>query len=785
MKALTTTFLLLGHGLVMAETPATLPTSTAILQRAEARLAEGIPSAAVHSLREVLASEPDETEKLRAAELLADALFSTGRFSEVVELASVMGDEASPHLQLLGLEASFQLAPDPELVDQIKALLPELDIQDRNRAIFRLAAHYSRIGDTDQLGKLPPLANEQNESVEGLCLDALQTVHLQQIGIESRDATLYLSGLDELENQQPGQALKLFQTLLQRRGPLSAMAAVGAAESHLQLDQGVEAEHLLENFLQEAGGDADRLPVFEKLDEVYSRVGGASNSELRRLSLDESHPERAREALFYYARSQAHAGRNEQAVTGLRIFLRDVADADDDELTRRVRAELASLLIELGEFAEVLEIVPHDLRSSHAQFTRGVAAYRLGDFAAAQVGFEKALALSPTPFEEAGQNAGLMRIFSEMTTDDEENDGWPEAASAITPENLTAVLLAASSRHPEAGTLLESLASQGSAEAGLALAEWRFAANDLAGANEVFESLPGEVSETERGIYLRVFLADDGTPDANERLVAMAEFFINRFPDSPHLPEVTFKRAEAFFRRGDYLAARQAFEELAVEYPASPMAQAAWFYAGQAAGRLMTTDSLDLAMASYEEAARGGGNLAARSRFEQALVKNALGQTDDALRLLDLVIAAKAEQELTYSALMEKGDTLFALGSKDEQSNALAIATWRQVVTDEAAPARWRNQAACKAGLALARAGDADQALDTFFGILQQEQTGEPEFFWFYKAGFEAARILEERKSWREAVAVYEDLAKVGGPRSDEARARANRLRLENFIWED
>ena len=44
------------------------------------------------------------------------------------------------------------------------------------------------------------------------------------------------------------------------------------------------------------------------------------------------------------------------------------------------------------------------------------------------------------------------------------------------------------------------------------------------------------------------------------------------------------------------------------------------------------------------------------------------------------------------------------------------------------------------------------------------------EFFWFYKAGFNAAHLLEETSDWKSAVAVYRKLAAVGGTRSEEAK---------------
>ena len=57
--------------------------------------------------------------------------------------------------------------------------------------------------------------------------------------------------------------------------------------------------------------------------------------------------------------------------------------------------------------------------------------------------------------------------------------------------------------------------------------------------------------------------------------------------------------------------------------------------------------------------------------------------------------------------------------------------------------------------------------------------------FWFYKAGLEAGRLLEEQKDWSAAIAVYDKMASAEGPQREDIKQRARRLRLEHFIWEN
>ena len=81
---------------------------------------------------------------------------------------------------------------------------------------------------------------------------------------------------------------------------------------------------------------------------------------------------------------------------------------------------------------------------------------------------------------------------------------------------------------------------------------------------------------------------------------------------------------------------------------------------------------------------------------------------------------------------------------------------------------------------------DPAGALATFYRILEFNPSPDrpPEFFWFYKAGFNAARLLEEQQKWEAAAAIYEKLVAANGPRSEEANARLGQLRLEHFLWQ-
>ena len=56
------------------------------------------------------------------------------------------------------------------------------------------------------------------------------------------------------------------------------------------------------------------------------------------------------------------------------------------------------------------------------------------------------------------------------------------------------------------------------------------------------------------------------------------------------------------------------------------------------------------------------------------------------------------------------------------------------------------------------------------------------DFFWFYKAGFDAADVFRLQGQWKSAVGIYDKMANLPGPRAAEARERAAQLRVEKFL---
>src|SRR5262249_7295326 len=164
-----------------------------------------------------------------------------------------------------------------------------------------------------------------------------------------------------------------------------------------------------------------------------------------------------------------------------------------------------------------------------------------------------------------------------------------------------------------------------------------------------------------------------------------------------------------------------------------------------------------------------------------------LGKAKDALALYKEVLKSDAPASEKREALCGKGDVFSEAGATEPNNYERAVEAYGQITSDKERAIVWRNQGRFKKGLCLEKKGDRGGALATFYEIVDDEARSDQhrELFWYYKAGFNAARLLEEDSKWESAAAIYDKLVAAGGSRSEEAKARVNNLRLEHFLWTD
>jgi tetratricopeptide (TPR) repeat protein len=302
------------------------------------------------------------------------------------------------------------------------------------------------------------------------------------------------------------------------------------------------------------------------------------------------------------------------------------------------------------------------------------------------------------------------------------------------------------------------------------------------------ESSP-TAAAAERADYLRIWVEEAGGGNES-KVIELGKRFLEQHGQSQFAREVRMKLAELYYRRQDFANAQTQFEIIAQENPNDPLTEKALFFAAESAMSSMSEHTLDRALVLFDQVVQKNGAMRWAARNQQALIERKLGKPKDALALYDEVLKSDAGAAEKREALCGKGDISFEAGATDPSSYQRAIEAYDQLAADKEGSIHWRNQALFKKGLCLEKKGDRAGALATFYKILEDPAVaGRPgerrELFWYYKAGFNAARLLEEDSKWESAVAIYDKLVAAGGSRSEEAKARLNNIRLEHFLWTD
>ena len=794
---------------------------SADLAAAAAPLLEGVPEVAVARLQALLNKDSSEPEWQAVAERLAEALLASNRPADALNLLD------HPRLRAVSSTKFWRAQALAGLHRPAEALPLYREVTANDKALFHTDAVFGEaemlraLGRTDEaLQKFSALFRDRQWGVRAqlrtaeLFLDKSDAANAKRLldkmqarSTANKKERHFLRGRLEMVSHAPEKAAATLESLLKRPEGASHAVLLAAlftlADAHLQLQTPETGDDVLEDFVEHHPQDIDLAGIFAKLDELYRAERKPSRTELEKWTRDPAQPRRGF-AQWYLARLQLRAGRRDRALELLAALRRS-----RPKFTALAPAflEFSQLELQDGHFDEALAILndaralqPGTVLLDRINLLSAQTQYRAKRFAAATAIFEQ-IAHSPSPFAtvsmfnaslgwlQLGEQAHFLADYQELT----KKDGDEESRAEL---RLEEGLVKATNGDPRASDSLQSFlrdfpGNKRASEAWVALAELAFHAApprlDEARKNlmRAVEIKPTAVA-AERGDYLAIWIEDSaGSNDA--RIIDLAKRFLEQHSASGLVPTVRMKLAEVYYRQQDFSNARTQFEMLAAQNPAGPLTEKALFFAAESAMASMAARSLDQAIVLFDRVVQLNGELKWAARNEEAVIERKLGKTQDALVLYDEVLKGDARPAEKREALCGKGDIFFEMGANDPKIYQRAIEVYDQLAINRDEPVHWRNQALFKKGVCLEKQADHAAALDTFYKVLEEgTRPDRPrEFFWFYKAGFNAGRLLEEDSKWQSAAAVYQKLAAAGGTRSDEARERLNRLRLEHFLWEE
>jgi outer membrane protein assembly factor BamD (BamD/ComL family) len=784
-------------------------------------LLEGVPEVAVVRLRALLESGLVDQDWRAVAEKLAEAEVAAKQPANALMLLADSRLEKKPSMKFLHAQALASLHRWGDALPFYEDLAADQSSSFHRSAIFGAAEMLRALGRWDEaLAKLSILVRDkewttraQLRSVE-LCIDKGDDANARRILDEmqpksaaDRKERRLLRGRLELILHRPERAIGMFQPLLRRPESASHAALIaallGIADANLQLRTPEAGDDFIEQFIDHHSTDPDLSVLFAKLDEMYRTEQKKSRNELERWVRDPEQPRRAF-ARWYLARLEVRAGNRERA----RQLFSDLRHNDPKSAALApALMEFAQLELEDRNFDKAIAILD-DARLLHPEksvldqidLVAAQAHYLAKRFEVATAAFERighstspwaklALFNASAGWLQLGDSARFLADYNEL-----EKQGADEESRAEL--RLQEGLVQAAKGDKKAAESLQRFVrdfpnNPRVSEAWVGLAELAFhstpprldeARKNLARAAD----LKPTTAAAERGDYLMIWIEDAAGADET-RMIELANGFLQQHANSSFAPDVRMKLAETYYRRQDFANAQTQFEILAQQNPSGPLGEKPLFFAAESAMSSMGEHSLDRAIVLFDQVVQLQGDLKWAARNEQAVIERKLGKPQDALLLYDEVLKSDARSSEKKEALCGKGDIFFELGGSDSKNYRRAIDAYDQLASDKEEPIHWRNQALFKKGLCLEKILDRASALATFYKVLEDEARPDRrrELFWYYKAGFNAARLLEEDSKWESAAAIYQTLAASGGSRSEEARSRLNRLRLEHFLWAD
>jgi len=620
----------------------------------------------------------------------------------------------------------------------------------------------------------------------------------------------YIEGRLFLLERQPAAARTVFASIVTPQPHLTenlfVAATLGSVEARLLLQGPEVADNELETFIWRNPESAWLELAFRRLDQVYASERNPAESELQKWS-KKPQARRATLAQFYLAKLQVRGRKWEKAIASLDTFVRSYGNHAFAPFAQLMRADV---FIEKGDFADAVRALEAAARTAgdnaalraEIELRTGLVQFRQREFVLAASSLDQA-AERKTPVADIALYDSALAWLNQ-TNYERFLEAFQElserAASGEMRGNLALEegLVRTRLHDPAARETLRHFIAQFPShprvgEARLADAEISLAASKPEEASQllrVANEKPRSEEVDDQGAYLAIFLADAkaGSAEQNaQEVIRLGREFLRNRPKSSLVPDVRMKLGEVYFRQTDYPNAETQFGTLVQETPQSAYAEMALFLAGQAAMRTINAGSTERALGYFDEVVKRNGSLKLHAREQQAKIQSSLGKDTEAVALYDLILDAKqppADSELQALALIGKGDTLVVLSRKEPAQLNAAIAVFETLAARSDMGPAWRNQALFKKGKALDQLGRKAEAITVFNDVLDRNlEAKDREFFWFYKAGFEAARHYEQQSAWTSAVSIYDKIARIEGPRAAEAQARARQLRVEHFLW--
>jgi len=595
-------------------------------------------------------------------------------------------------------------------------------------------------------------------------------------------------------------------------GPLVAEAWFGLGSAYQKLNQHDKAMQALEQAFTLGSAEQMRLASFRlylESAQAQQRLPEAQ-AKLRDFAKGDHSPVTASAALFAIATSQAANNAGDEAIGTLEALL----TAYPQTIWRPAALfQLGQLYVDKGApdsaltaFQNCLDAGAIPTMASEAEFKSGEIWFARGDFAKASDFFQKAAGdeNAPSPIAEKAlfnlllSEAQAKNLDGYLRTEADFERLFPKSAFLGRVKLELAKLYEKTGQEENARTTYEA-ALQGTLDPEqhslllVRLADLDRDANPphlddaLKLYNEIID-LPNDprAPEAAYDAVMVSYQAKKLTPQqARDGLLELA----GRFDKSAIAPNMLFSAAEFFYHQQDYVGAQTNFEKVANSYPQSELVPEALYYAGDSAVKRKDYAAAIQILEKIPESAP----LKVDARLLQGLIYHLQGKFDNAVALFDAVLATQKDGPLFVTAILRKGNALYALGGADPTKYELAASNYGLLLSSNQGDFAQRNEAAYMRAMCFEKLGRTDDALALYLDVLNGRtlppEAGNaplpPEFHWRVLAGNSAAEIRKQQQDWPGAIDVYRRLESLGGPQQNEFHDDIIRLRREHFLFDD
>lgn len=268
----------------------------------------------------------------------------------------------------------------------------------------------------------------------------------------------------------------------------------------------------------------------------------------------------------------------------------------------------------------------------------------------------------------------------------------------------------------------------------------------------------------------------------------IANAYLKAYPQSEKVPEFLLLKGQALYKNKEYNKARLALNVLTSSYPEHPLVPYALYYTGMSAKLEGTPQAQKEAITIFEKVTEQDSELAVEAELQKAEILESLNELDDAEAFLRELYAKKLNVSQRLDAGILLTSVLHSQGAENTAKYTEAIDIYNAMLAQPKLSLAWLYQIQYRKALTLMQMDKQNDALDVFYQVVNRE--GEPknkkqsEWFWYYKCGFSAIGLLEEKGNPEGAISVAKKLASSKGPRSEEAAKRARDLEMKHMIWQ-